>query len=65
MQDIQFICRKVLVTDYLQNCESEMEEIKSKIEHLKQQETRWQKLENSIKHLCQLQHSYLNEVSER
>jgi CII-binding regulator of phage lambda lysogenization HflD len=55
----------VLVTDYIQKCESEMEEINSKIEHLKQQEARWQELENTVKLLSQLQHKYVDEISER
>jgi ribosome-binding ATPase YchF (GTP1/OBG family) len=65
MQDIQFICRNELIADYIQNCESEMEDIKSKIEHLKHQETHWQKLENNVKHLRQMHQNYMNEISER
>jgi hypothetical protein len=41
-----------------------MEKIKSNIEHLSEQEARWQKLENYIKRSFQLQQSYLDEMSE-
>lgn len=62
--NIRFIFRKLLVADYIQKCESEMEKIKSNIEHLSEQEARWQKLENYIKRSFQLQQSYLDEMSE-
>jgi hypothetical protein len=62
--NIKFIFRKLLVADYIQKCESEMEKIKTNIEHLSEQEARWQKLESYIKRSFQLQHSYLDEMSE-
>jgi hypothetical protein len=62
--NIQFIFRKLLVADYIQKCESEMEKIQSKIEHLSEQEARWQKLENYIRRSFQLQHNCLDELAE-
>ncbi|XP_033607662.1 uncharacterized protein LOC111865310 isoform X2 [Cryptotermes secundus] len=56
--------RKLLVADYIQKCESEMEKIKSNIEHLNEQEARWQKLENYIRRSFQLQHNCLDEMAE-
>jgi hypothetical protein len=63
-EDIQFICRKLLVADYIQKCESEIERIKSNTEHLTEQETCWQKLESYIKRSLQLQLNYLSEMSK-
>jgi hypothetical protein len=63
--NIQFICRKLLVADYIQNFELNMEKIKSNIEHLSELEAHLQKLENYLKHEFQLQCNYLDEISER
>jgi hypothetical protein len=62
---MHFIFRKLLVADYIQKCESEMENIKSNIQHLSEQEAHWQKLENYIKRSFQLQHNCLDEMAER
>jgi hypothetical protein len=62
--NIWFIFRKLLVADYIQKCESEMEKIKSNIEHLCEQEARWQKLENYIKRSFQLQHNCVDDMTE-